>query len=100
MWPWSRVIPQKTLENGAMYRAPVSGLLVETATILGHFNDPSGIPHVRYALKVTTQTGASDAEELRALSIGAFVRRYTEFCGKKGETGATEMVGPVKPETV
>ena len=84
MWPWTRAKIQD-LDTGNIYRARSSGLLVETATILGRFDDPSGIPHIRYALRVATQTGASDGEEQRVLAIGAFASRYSEFCGKKGE---------------
>jgi len=86
MWPWTRSKTQD-LDAGDMYRSTTSGLLVETATVLGRFEDQSGIPHVRYALRVATQTGASDGEELRVLALGAFARRYSEYCGKKpGET--------------
>lgn len=87
MWPWSR--PQtQDLDAGAVYRAPGNRLLVETATVLGRFDDQTGIPHVRYALRVATPTGASDGEEQRVLALGAFSRRYSQYCGKKAEAAA------------
>jgi hypothetical protein len=87
MWPWNRSKTQD-IDAGAVYRAPGNGLLVETATVLGRFDDQSGIPHVRYALRVATQTGASDGEEQRVLALGAFARRYSQYCGKKTEVEA------------
>ncbi|MSO70749.1 MAG: hypothetical protein EXQ88_01835 [Alphaproteobacteria bacterium] len=89
MWPWTRNKIQD-LDTGNVYRARNTGLLVETATILGRFEDQSGIPHIRYSLRVATKTGASDGVEQRVLAIGAFASRYSEFCGKKGENGAPD----------
>ncbi len=94
MWPWIQSKlnwageKARSLDAGAIYRAPCRGLLVETATILGRFDDQTGIPHVRYALRCATKTGASDGIQERVLSTDAFVERYTEYCGTKSEPQA------------
>ncbi len=73
--PWQRT-QVASVERGSVFRLVCSSRLVETATVLGRFEDHDGIPHVRYRLKLETPNGRSISEDMRVLALSVFSERY------------------------
>ena len=64
------------VEQGALYRRPDTGPVIETAEVIEVAKDTLGIPHVRFQLYVVR---GSDARiEQRTLSLDSFYARYRQ----------------------
>ena len=64
------------IEQGALYRRPGTGPVIETAEVLEVARDRMGIPHVRFQLYVVRGTDAR--VEQRTLALDTFYTRYKE----------------------
>ncbi len=79
--PWQRA-KLASVKIGNVFRLVCSSRLVETATVLDHFDDHDGIPHVRYKLKLETPAGQSISEDVRVLAMSVFAERYESSNGE------------------
>lgn len=75
---WNALLNENSagVEEGALYRRPLSGPVTETAQVLEIAEDKMGIPHVRFQLRVVR--GADARTEQRTLALEIFYARYRE----------------------
>ena len=69
-------VPPPTVRQGASYCRSRGADVVETARILAVKDDPLGIPHVRFALRIAGK--GEIAEEQRTLALACFTTLYPE----------------------
>ena len=74
MWFRRETVPPPTLSLGASYCRSRGAEVVETARILAVKEDPLGIPHVRFSLRLAGEA----AEEQRTLALDLFRTLYRE----------------------
>ena len=66
------------VSNGEVFRRTNANRLFETAEVMSVSSDRTGIPHVRYRLRVgRPDRPAIDADE-RTLALSAFLEQYPE----------------------
>ena len=73
-------VPPPTVRQGASYRRSRGADVIETARIIAVTDDPLGIPHVRFALRIAAGAGEI-AEEQRTLALACFTTLYQEAIG-------------------
>ena len=61
---------------GSVYRVACGGNLVETATVLAVDDDPFGIPHVRYQVRIGRSDNHVFEEGPRVLALSCFAEHY------------------------
>jgi len=66
------------IAEGAAFRHPQPGAVVETARVLSLCSDPLGIPHVRYMVSYEQRERTILQDGPRILSLTAFASRYRE----------------------
>lgn len=69
---------RKPVEEGAAYRHPQAGPVIETAHVLSLCEDSFGIPHVRFMVSYERRERTVHEEGPRLLSLSAFISHYRE----------------------
>jgi len=70
---------------GAAFRRLRSDRAIETAEILAVYTDPSGIPHFRYDVVITSAHGPVVREGPRVLAAKSFLDQYVERLFQSGD---------------
>jgi hypothetical protein len=66
------------IKPGGIFRRTREDAVVETAEIIAVYNDPSGIPHVRFDVVFEKPDCASYREGPRVLAVEIFFEKFDE----------------------
>jgi hypothetical protein len=74
----SRATESRSVQIGGIYRHRPAGTAIETAEVIGLLDDRSGIPHVRFMVRIERQY-RSVHDGPRTLSVTSFLKYYNEL---------------------